>query len=299
MNIGVVGPGAMGSFLSGLLARENKVTLLGRHKEDIESIRIQGETELVSKVYFTTDPTELKTVDLVLITTKAFDTEEAVERIAPHLNPSCSVLSLQNGLMNEEIIANFVGKERTIGGVTSHGVTYIEAGKVRHAGIGETVIGAYPEGDPEKSEVKKTSELLNKAGLKTEVSDNILGHIWKKVIVNTGINPITALLGVKNGFLLDDEILLGVLKEVVEEAAEVARKHTELPVDDPFEETKRVAKNTRDNRSSMLQDIENKRKTEIDQINGAVIQKAEEVDISVPANRTLYGLLKGIEKAKI
>ncbi|MEF8874544.1 MAG: 2-dehydropantoate 2-reductase [Candidatus Thermoplasmatota archaeon] len=298
MNIGIVGPGAMGTFLSGLLAQKNEVTLLGRRDEDIERIEIKGETELVSEIDFTTDPHELASADLVVISTKAFDTEEAVKSIVSHLTSDCSVLSLQNGLINEEIIADFVGEERTVGGITSHGVTYLETGKVRHAGKGETIIGPYPKGNLEKNGVKKTVEVLKDAGLKTEVSDNIIGHIWKKVIVNAGINPVTALLGVKNGFLVEDENLLEVMREVVDEATEVARKHTELPVDDTFKETREVAEATRDNRSSMLQDIENERRTEIDHINGAVIQKAEKAGVSVPVNTILYRLIKSMEKAK-
>ncbi|MBS3817136.1 MAG: 2-dehydropantoate 2-reductase [Candidatus Thermoplasmatota archaeon] len=294
MDIGVVGPGAMGTFMAGLLAKENEVTLLGRRDEDIERVEIVGESELSFRVNFTTRAAELNEAELVVISTKAFDTEEAVEEVASHIPSDCSVLSLQNGLKNEEIISRYVGVERTIGGITSHGVTYLEPGKVKHAGKGETVIGAYPKGRVER--VKETAELLSSAGIKTEVTDNILGQIWKKVIVNSGINPVTALLEVKNGLLMEEKEVLDIVEEAVREAAEVARGYTELPVNDPFEETKKVIESTRDNRSSMLQDIDNKKRTEIDQINGAVVEKGDKTGISVPINRTLYGLVKGLEK---
>lgn len=293
MKIGVVGPGAMGTFLAGVLAKKNEVTLVGRRKLEIESVEIVGKTELVSDVNFTTDVSELSKTGLVVICTKAFDTEEAVKDLVDHLPSECKLLSLQNGLKNEEMISQYLDEKRTIGGITSHGVTYLDAGKVRHAGKGETVIGRYPRGDGEG--IKRVAEVFSKAGIDTSLSDAIIGHIWKKVIVNVGINPVTALLRVKNGFLLKEENLFEVVKGAVREATEVAREYTDLPVEDLLEETRRVAKTTRDNRSSMLQDVENKRRTEIDQINGAVVEKGEESGVPVQVNRTLYRLVKGLE----
>ncbi len=293
MKIGIIGPGAMGTFLAGVLAQDNEVTLLGRRKLEIERVEVVGETELISEVDFTTDVSNLSETELVVICTKAYDTEGAVKDVIDHLPSDCKLLSLQNGLKNEEIISRYVGEDRTIGGITSHGVTYLETGKVKHAGKGETVIGGYPRGGGE--EIKKVAEVFRKAGISIDLNDKIIGHIWKKVIVNVGINPITALLGVKNGFLLEDENLFEMMKGTVDEATKVARKNTELPVEDTFEETKRVAKTTRENRSSMLQDIENKRRTEVDQINGAVVEKGEKSGIPVEMNRTLYRLVKGLE----
>ncbi len=293
MKIGIIGPGAMGTFLAGVLGKHNEITLVGRQGLDIERVEIVGETELISEIDFTTDVSELSDTELIVICTKAFDTEVAVKGLIDYLPSECKLLSLQNGLKNEEIIAKYIGEERTIGGITSHGVTYLGTGKVKHAGKGETVIGGYPN----RHDEKEIAKIFDKAGIKTELSDNIIGHIWKKVIVNVGINPITALLGVKNGFLLEDEYLHCLVEEVVDEATEVAKGYTELPVEDTFEETKRVAKTTQDNRSSMLQDIDNKRRTEIDQITGAVVEKGEESGVSVNVNRTLHGLVKGLERS--
>ncbi|MFP3871916.1 MAG: ketopantoate reductase family protein [Candidatus Natronoplasma sp.] len=294
MDIAIIGPGAMGTFLAGLLAKENKVTLFGRREhQDINKVKIKGKTELEIGVDYATDSSKLADVELVVICTKAFDTEEAIKSVVDHIPSKCDILSLQNGLKNEEIIEDNVGEDRTIGGITSHGVTYLGIGKVRHAGEGETVIGAYPHGD--RAEIKKVASTLSEAGMRTKISDNILGHIWKKVIINAGINPITALLRIKNGFLLEDKDLLALLKEAVKEGTEVAERYTDLPLEDLFEKTKRVAESTAENRSSMLQDILNNKRTEIDQINGAVVEKADECGISVPVNKSLYRLVRGME----
>lgn len=299
MKIGIIGPGALGTFLAGMLGRKNEVILFGRRRSGIKDVEIIGETELVSEVDFTTDVTVLSRAELVVICTKSYDTEKAVKKISDHLSSGCKVLSLQNGLENEEIIARYLGEKRTIGGITTHGITHLEPGKVKHAGTGETVIGGYPRRDVEDEYLKKVVEVFRKGGITTELSDNIIGHIWKKVIVNVGINPITALMGVKNGFLLKDDNLIKLMEETVEEASKVAEEYTELPVEAPVEETKKVAEMTQENRSSMLQDVENKRKTEIGQLNGAVVEKGEEKDIPVKINRTLYRLIKSLEDTQL
>jgi len=295
MDIGIIGPGAMGTFLAGMLGEKNEVTLVGRRELDIEKVDIVGKTELTAEINFTTNLGKLSGSELVVICTKSYDTEEAVKGILDHLSPECRILSLQNGLENEEIISEHIGKERTIGGVTSHGVTYLDSGKVKHAGKGKTLIGSYPKGKRGEEELKRIVKLFNEGDISTTLSDNIIGHIWKKVIVNVGINPITALVGVKNGLLLKDEDLLELMKEAVQEASTVAEEYVDLPIDEPFKETKKVAKSTRDNKSSMLQDVEKKRRTEIDQINGAVVEKGEKSGIRVDVNRTLYRLVKGLQ----
>ncbi len=297
MKIGIVGPGAMGTFLGGVLGRENEVVVLGRREVKKEEIKIIGKTELNSKVKYTIDPSDLSQVDLVIISTKAFDTEQAVKGIVNKTPSRTYVLSLQNGLDNEEIIARYFGEERTIGGITSHGVTYLDTGEVKHAGKGETVIGPYPEGDNASEIMKELEKVFGEAGISVKKSENILGHIWKKVIINVGINPITALLQVRNGFLVEDVCLTELMRDAVKEAVKVAEEYTVLPSDDLFQNTLAVAENTAENKSSMLQDVMNKRKTEIDHITGAVIEKAEEKGLEVPINRTMYRLIKGKENS--
>jgi len=292
MKIGIVGPGAIGTFLTGILGKENKVQLLGRRNLRINEIEIFGKTELKTNVNYTDSVESLSDKELIVICTKSFDTADALESISDHLSSDAMVLSLQNGLMNEEIISDFVGEERTIGGITSHGVTYIEEGKVRHAGKGDTVIGAYPKGISKK--VEKVCNVFNDADLNTTLSENILKEIWRKAVINSGINPITALLKVKNGVLLEDEYLTGLMEDTVLESAEVARNYVDLDKKKVLKETKEVAERTSDNLSSMLQDIKNEKRTEVEQINGAIIEKSTKED-SITVNKALYRLVKGLQ----
>ncbi len=293
MKIGIVGPGAIGTFLAGVLGRENDVDLVGRKSLDIKKIEVIGKTKLETEVNYTDSVESLSDKELVIVCTKSFDTEKAMASLSDHLSADSSVLSLQNGLNNEEIIADFVGERKTIGGITSNGVTYLEPGKVKHAGKGKTVIGQYPRGKNEK--VEKVCSIFNKAGLETTIDENILVKIWEKVIINSGINPITAILKIKNGVLVEDEYLTHLMEETVKESAAVAENYVDLDKEKMVEETKNVAERTSDNLSSMLQDIKNEKRTEVEQINGAIIEKAGEVGISSPVNKVLYNLIKGLE----
>jgi len=293
MKIGIVGPGAIGTFLAGVLGRENDVDLVGRKPLDIKKIEVIGKTKLETEVNYTDSVESLSDKELVIVCTKSFDTEKAMASLSDHLSSDSPVLSLQNGLNNEEIIADFVGERKTIGGITSNGVTYLEPGKVKHAGKGKTVIGQYPRGKNEK--VEKVCSIFNKAGLETTIDENILVKIWEKVIINSGINPITAILKIKNGVLVEDEYLTHLMEETVKESAAVAENYVDLDKEKMVEETKNVAERTSDNLSSMLQDIKNEKRTEVEQINGAIIEKAGEVGISSPVNKVLYNLIKGLE----
>lgn len=296
MKIGIVGPGALGTFLSGVLGKKNRITLLGGRDLEISKVEINeinGRTESSTDIRYTTDPAELRCVGLVIICTKSYDTREAVDNISTHLKNDTAVLSLQNGLKNEKIISEYVEEKWVIGGITSHGITYERPGRVIHTGEGDTVIGRYPQGDDEITD--KILDTFEDCGLPTEKSSNIYGHIWKKVIVNAGINPITALTGLNNGGILENEGLRSLMRNICSEAVEVAEEETKLPVKDPISEAEKVARRTADNRSSMLQDIENERKTEIDCINGAIIRVGRENDIDTPYNEVMYELVKGKE----
>ncbi len=294
MDIGVVGPGAIGTFLAGVLSSQNEVDLLGRRPLDIGKIKIFGETSLETSVRYTDSIKSLSDKELIIVCTKSFDTSNAMASLSDHLSSSSMVLSLQNGLRNEEIISDFVGNERTIGGITSNGLTYIEPGKVKHAGKGETVIGPYPKGRNKK--VEKVCEVFNDAGLKTTTSENILLKIWEKAIINSGINPITAVLRIKNGVLVEDEHLTKLIEDTVLESGTVAENYVDLDKKKVLKDTKKVAERTSDNLSSMFQDIKNENRTEVEQINGAIIEKAVGVEgVSTPINKVLYKLVKGLE----
>ncbi len=295
MKIGIVGPGSLGTFLAGKIGKVNQVVLYGRKDLSLKQVVISGETQLKTDIKYTTDPTSLSDLEYVIICTKSFQTEQVMKDTHEYLSDKTMIVSLQNGLKNEKIISKFVGKDRVIGGITENGITFERYGKVIHAGKGETIIGPY--GDDFTNEVKEFSQILNDSSIANKVSDNIYGHIWKKVIINAGINPITALSGLKNGSIIDDKNLFSLMEYICEESVKVAENEVVLPGDDPFKEAVKVAKNTSENKSSMLQDVENKRKTEIDCISGAIVSVGTKHGVNTPYNRTMVYLIKSLENS--
>jgi 2-dehydropantoate 2-reductase len=179
-------------------------------------------------------------------------------------------------------------------GVTNHGATLLGPGHIRHAGWGKTAIGELDGKVTDR--ITRLAQVFTKAGIETEVSSNIHHLIWNKLFVNVGINAVAALTGLKNGRLLDYPETLRVMEGLVSEAVAVARKKG-IPIEgNPIETVKAVAEATRENRCSMGQDIDNRRKTEIDAINGAVVREAERLGIAVPYNQMITDLVKVIEK---
>ncbi|HEC56797.1 MAG TPA: 2-dehydropantoate 2-reductase [Candidatus Syntrophoarchaeum butanivorans] len=296
MKIVVMGAGAIGSLFGGLLAlRGEDVLLVGRrsHVDAINSrgLKISGMTDAIVHVRASTHPEE---GDLILFTVKSYDTEKAASSLI--INDDTIVLSLQNGLGNEEKIAEVVGREHVIGGVTSYGALFLEPGHVSHTGIGETVIGELDGSITER--VSRLSDLLNKAGIMTSVTDSIKRKIWEKLVVNVGINAITAITGVKNGKLLEIPQLRELMRYASLEAVEVGRKQGIDLGYDLIDRVEEVARRTAENRSSMLQDISRGKKTEIDAINGMIVRLGEEVGVDTPVNRILTLLVRGIEKSE-
>lgn len=303
MKIVVVGSGAMGSLFAAFLTRsKEELWLLCKNKEDAAKINASGiSLEGVSgawqaKVKTTTDIEAIGKADLALICVKAFNTKSAVEQIKPLLGQNTKILTLQNGIGNVEIISEIAGEQRVIAGVTSQGATLIETGKIRHAGHGETIIGAIDGKTP--VELRAIREIFNKAGLETKMSRDIKSPIWSKLIINVGINALTAITRLPNGRLTEYEGAKRILRDAVGEAARIAkRKRIKLIFDDPLAKVEAVCEGTSDNLSSMLQDVLRKKRTEIDFINGVIVRLGQELGISVPTNRFLLDLVKTIESS--
>jgi len=144
--------------------------------------------------------------------------------------------------------------------------------------------------------VKQIAQVFNKAGIETEVTPTIYDLVWDKFFINIGINALTALTGLKNGQLLDYPETLKLMETLVSEAVEVARRKGIRIEEDPIDKVKAVAQATRENRSSMGQDFDYRRETEINAINGAIVREAERLGIRVPYNQTITDLVKVIEK---
>lgn len=308
MKIGIVGAGAMGGLFGGMLTRAGQdVWLIDNHKQRAERINREGliieaskalesrePKQEIIKIKATTEPRKVGSCDLVILFVKAYDTEEATRNSLPLTGKKTVWLTLQNGLGNIERMGKIVGKDRVVGGITYQGATVLEAGRIRHAGCGKTVIG---EIDGKESErIKRISDIFNQAGIDTEISDNIEGVLWGKLLINAVINPLTAITRVRNGQLLESPLLKETMKLIVEEAMRVPlKKGIRLPYQKVFEKVEESCQTSRDNISSMLQDILRKKRTEVDFINGAIVSEAEKIGISTPLNRALWNIVKFLE----
>ena len=297
----IMGAGAMGNLFGGMLAFSGEeVWLVDIRKENVDAINAVGLTvERQGKIQIiggnaTTDVSSIGKADLVLLFVKTYDTEKAVSDALAAQDKNTVFLSLQNGLGNEEAICSKVDRKQVMLGVTGQGATLLGPGHIRHAGWGKTYIGPLDPGMSDRA--ARIAQGFRDAEIDTEVSPNIHELIWDKLLVNVGINALTALTDMKNGELLDYPETLRLMEALVSEAAEVAKKKGVRIEGNPLEQTKSVIEATKANRSSMGQDIDYRRQTEIDAINGAVVREAEKLGLSVPFNRAVTDLVKAIEK---
>lgn len=295
MEILVFGAGAMGSFFGGLLAARQHVLLVGRpeHMDAVREhgLRISGKTVRLARPRTASRIPATARPELVLVATKAYDTPAAMGQLKKFAR-TATFLTLQNGLDNADVIARTAS--RVVAGTTSHGVTFLGPGEVRHAGIGDTTIGAWAGVD--RDDVVRVRDVFEEAGVRTRISDDIRRELWTKLVVNAAINPLAALAGVPNGRLVQDKGLQGLLEAVGREAVAVARADgVGLDPDDLVRRTKLVARRTAANRSSMLQDLDRHRRTEIDAITGALLRVADRAGVDAPLNRALEALVKARE----
>jgi len=269
------------------------------NKERAEELNRQGIiVEGVSGNYTVRVPVmvdeSLDGIDFVLLCVKSNKTRGVGESLKNLLPPETIVITLQNGIGNLEILEEIFGKERVLGGVTAEGATSLGWGRIRHAGIGSTVIGPRrkTEGPPER-----LASALNKAGFRAETTENVEGLLWGKLVINVGINALTAVTRLKNGRLPELKGTRMIMEDLVREAVAVSKaKNIQLPYDDPLGRVMEVCRDTAGNVASMLQDVLNKKETEVDFINGAIVREGEALGIPTPANRTLTSLIKAIQE---
>ena len=303
MRITVLGAGAMGSLYGGFLAEAgNEVWLLDVWKEHVTAIREQGlriegisGERCIKNIHATDTPSAIGPSELVIVFVKSTVTDLALKEAQDIIGEDTVILTLQNGLGNIEKIASVVDNESIIAGTTAHGATVLGAGHIKHAGRGATIIGEIDGKDTAR--IKAVADVLNAAKLETTISNNVMGLIWDKLLVNVGINALTAITRLKNGRLIEFRETEEILELAVTEALMVAQaKGIQLNYADPVAHTKDVCKLTAENKASMLQDILHKRKTEIDMINGAIVREGEKLGIRTPVNKVLSNLVAVIQR---
>lgn len=290
--LAILGSGAMACLFGARLAGHVDLTLLGSWPAGVAALRrhgIQLESENGTETYpveVVTDLEELRGTRFAMVLVKSWQTERAASQLSQFLADDGVALTLQNGLGNLEALSAALGGGRALLGVTTYGANMVGPGKVRSGGEGVIQLGAHPQAEAWRA-------LFQSAGLETQIVADLGALVWGKLAVNAGINPLTALLGVPNGALLElpgaGEVMAGAVEEVqrVAEAAGVPWHRS-----DPVGYAEEVARKTASNRSSMLQDLDRGAPTEIDAICGAVVVEGRKRGVETPVNRTLWHLVR-------
>jgi len=274
VKFGIIGLGAVGSLLAYFLNRAGHVPNVVTRSRRESYVLKWGEETHILKVAL---GNELPPVDYTLVAVKAYDTEAVVSKIRG------VPIVFQNGIGGLELVKERLGVG--FGTVVTYGVARIgDVAEVR--GVGEIVL---------PRETGEVADVLAAGGARVRVVEDIEPVRWLKLAVNAAINPVTALLRAKNGVVVENPYAKSLAVEAAREAGRVAEAvGVRLPAD-PVEETLRVAETTRDNVSSMLQDLSQCRRTEVDYINGAVVRLGERRGVEAPVNKVLWALVKAAE----
>ena len=299
----MVGCGAVGSLFAANLAQLDDVEVwaydLARDHVDAinaNGLRLSGAGEVVGRLRATVDPEELPPCDFGIVATKAMHTEPAIAATA-HAFADGSVCTVQNGLGNEEALAGHVA--RVIRGTTFPAGRVVEPGHVRWDVKGDTTLGPFEPSPAPLEEVERLAEACTRAGLPTEAVADARGPQWRKVIFNAATNPIGALTGLTHGRVCEDVALRKLVSELVDEGKAVAAAQGIVLDADPEELIDHAARRdvAYDHKASMLQDVEARRATEIDYLNGGIVRFGRELGVPTPLNEAILALVKGLEES--
>jgi 2-dehydropantoate 2-reductase len=299
----VVGCGAVGSLFAANLAQLDDVEVwaydLAREHVDAinaDGLRLSGAGEVVGRLRATADAEELPACDFGIVATKAMHTQPAIAATA-HAFAEGSVCTVQNGLGNEEALAGHVA--RVIRGTTFPAGRVVEPGHVQWDVKGDTTIGPFEPSPAPFEAVERLAEACTRAGLPTAAVADARGPQWRKVIFNAATNPIGALTGLTHGRVCEDPALRALVSGLVDEGKAVAAAQgIELDAD-PEELIDHAARPdvAYDHKASMLQDVEARRETEIDYLNGGIVRFGRELGVPTPLNEAILALVKGLERS--
>jgi 2-dehydropantoate 2-reductase len=299
----VVGCGAVGSLFAANLARLDDVQvwaydLAQEHVDAINAngLRLSGAGEVVGRPRATTDPAELPACDFGIVATKAMHTEPAIAAAARAFADG-SVCTVQNGLGNEEVLASHVA--RVIRGTTFPAGRVVEPGHVQWDVKGDTTIGPFEPSPAPMEEIERLADACTRAGLPTTAVADARGPQWRKVIFNAATNPVGALTGLTHGRVCEDPALRRLVSALVDEGKAVASAQGITLDADPEELIDHAARPdvAYDHKASMLQDVEARRQTEIDYLNGGIARFGREHGVPTPLNEAILALVKGLERS--
>lgn len=292
----IVGTGALATLFAARLAGQgHDITMLGAWDAGLDALAHDGArlaasdgSELSSPVRVTRDPEAARGSKIAFVLVKSWQTERVARQLTGCLADDGLAITLQNGLGNDEILANALGRERVALGVTTTGATLLGPGLARAGGEGIVSLEAHPR-------LGAAEAALRRARFNVETVADAKSLVWGKLVVNAAINPLTALLRVPNGELLNRPPARAMMKALANETAAVASaQRVILPFSNPVEAAETVAHKTAANHSSMLQDVRRGAPTEIDAICGAVTRAGERHGVPTPANRICWQLVQAI-----
>jgi 2-dehydropantoate 2-reductase len=288
MRIAVLGAGAVGSYLGGMLSQAHDVTLIARHEHaaaiNDNGLRISGSKDHTLWPRAVTTADGLGPMDLTIVTVKAYDVEKACREASDLLAQSRLVLVVQNGLSVLETAPRLTGGKACIG-VASFGVTLRGPGEVGYMGEGIVLIGGQDAGE--------IASALSASGIATEARKDIATEVWKKALVSSAINPLTAILGQKNKVVAEDPCVRNLAVAIYEEGGEAALAAGALQAKDVDAVAMLMtAERTRENTSSMLQDVQRGRRTEVDSINCELARQGAKHGLKMQYNRAMCQLVR-------
>jgi len=303
LRIAVMGAGAVGCYFGALLARAgHAVTLIGRpaHVEAIRANGLRLQTATLDEqvpMAADTDPAAVRGADVVMFCVKSTDTEDAARQIQPHLAPGALVLTLQNGVDNDERVRGVLGGDSAhpaaVAVAVAAAVVYVATemagpGQVRHHGRGELVIAPSPRS-------ATVAQQFSAAGIATEISDNVRGALWAKLVLNCAYNAISAIAQQPYGRLVQTPGVADVIADVVAECLAVAEADGIQIPGDVGAAVNRIAATMPGQMSSTAQDLARGKSSEIDHLNGYVVARGIAVGVKTPVNRALWVLVKVVE----
>jgi len=299
----VVGCGAVGALFAANLAQLDDVEVWAydvwrEHVDAINSdgLMLTGAGEVVGRLHATVDPVEIPSCEFGIVATKSMHTGGAVAEVA-HAFREGSVCSVQNGVGNEEAIAEHV--ERVIRGTTFPAGKVVAPGRVQWEVAGDTTIGPFEPRPATMSEIERLAEACTRAGMPTTAVTDARGPQWRKLIFNAATNPIGALTGLTHGRVCENPALRALVTALVDEGKAVASAQAIRLDEDPEELIDYAARPdvAYDHKASMLQDVDARRQTEIDFLNGGVARFGRSHGVPTPLNDAVTALIKGVERS--
>lgn len=298
LQVAVLGAGAVGCFYGGMLARAgHRVTLIGRPQHvqvfETQGLRMQTQTfDETVKVHASTEASAVAGADLVLFAVKSPDTEAAGAQMREHLKPGALVLCLQNGVDNAERLRAVLPGVQVAAAVVYVATEMAGPGHLRHHGRGELVI------EPSTAS-ERVVQALAAAGVPTEISDNVRGALWAKLILNCAYNALSAVGRIPYGELVRQPGVQDTMRDVVAECRAVAAADGVTLPGDVDAAVRRIAETMPSQYSSTAQDLMRGKPSEIDHLNGHVVRRGEALGVPTPANRVLWAVVKLVEAATL